>query len=384
MYSDRRRQCLKLTALALLVSWSLCGASDLDSNRQELHQLQERIRQAAARLQGQGETERSLASELQGVEEAQQQLGRRIDRLSGRLAALDLELLRTQRDSEQLATEVGRLDGLVRQRLGALYKQGNVGPLRFLLGGESPLRLAQDATYMERIVRRDRELMHQYRTQLSLQQTALERLNTLRRDERQLLERREQERAVLVEAAEVKSGLLQRVRRDRSALAVQLSELQQRAGELAALIKKLESARSAGYSPGNREFSAQKGRLPWPAEGRIRIGFGTSRHPELGTLFQSQGLELQVVPEQPVAAVWAGKVVFAERFKGYGQLLILEHGGGYYSLYAQLARLQHRVDDVVVQGEPLALPGGEHNDRLYFEIRKGGVPLDPREWLVQR
>lgn len=373
-----------LLAVLLLVAPSAGAADDAAENRRALQQLQDQIRQAAKRLEGQGATERNLLAELQEVDEAQRQLDRRIEGLNRRLQGLDRDLLQLGRESQAAATRIARLEEQVRQRLGLLYRQGNITPLRFLIGGEAPVRLAQDAFFMERVLRRDRELLQEYRRELAQRQETLTRLATLRHDEAQLLQQREGDVAVLAEAAALKGTLLARVRQERTQLAAQLAELQQRAVELAALIRRLEAARDTGPAPARLALSEQKGRLPWPAAGRVRIGFGTSRHPELGTLYQSQGVELLTDAGQAVTAVWPGKVVFANQFKGYGELMILEHGGGFFTLYAQLAQPARRVGDVVAQGDLLARPGGKDHDRLYFEIRKGGIPLDPREWLVPR
>ena len=88
--------------------------------------------------------------------------------------------------------------------------------------------------------------------------------------------------------------------------------------------------------------------------------------------------------DQPVAAVAAGKVIFASWFKGYGNLLILDHGDSFYTLYAQTSRLLKKVGDTVAAGEQIAFSGYEGNENLYFEVREGRTPLDPTKWLVRR
>ncbi|MEJ2699738.1 MAG: peptidoglycan DD-metalloendopeptidase family protein, partial [Desulfuromonadales bacterium] len=188
----------------------------------------------------------------------------------------------------------------------------------------------------------------------------------------------------LGQAAQLKAELLARVRRDRTALSARLSELQEKARDLAALVKKLESEKGREYTPETGIFSRQKGHLPWPVEGRIKVGFGTWRHPELGTMYESQGIEIAALANRPIDAVWDGEVIFADRFKGYGNLIIVDHGDNYYSLYAQASRLVKKVGDKVKRGETLAYSGFEGADAVYFEIRHRGDPLDPRAWLSPR
>jgi septal ring factor EnvC (AmiA/AmiB activator) len=174
---------------------------------------------------------------------------------------------------------------------------------------------------------------------------------------------------------------LTRVRREENTLGGQLAELKERANRLSALIKKLESAKPREYTPLTGDFAARKGFLPWPVNGRVRVGFGTSRHPEAGTLHDSQGIEIEAADEQPIAAIWSGQVIFADYFKGFGKMLILDHGNGYYTLYAQAARLTRKLGDKIAGGTVLAHAGAEG---VYFEVRHHGVPLNPENWLSAR
>jgi septal ring factor EnvC (AmiA/AmiB activator) len=124
--------------------------------------------------------------------------------------------------------------------------------------------------------------------------------------------------------------------------------------------------------------------LPWPAEGRVNYGFGQQKHPQLGTTFDSHGIEIAADSAQPVKAVADGRVIYANWFKGYGNLLIIDHGNSYYTLYAQNARLVKGVGDVVARGETVGFSGLPGSNGIYFEIRKGGTPQDPRPWLRKR
>jgi len=159
-----------------------------------------------------------------------------------------------------------------------------------------------------------------------------------------------------------------------------LADLQGRAKRIDGLIRNFETTRNREPAASGTLFSGQKGRLSWPVNGRVRIPFGNSRHPDLGTPYQSHGIEIEVSGDLPVKSVWSGKVVFANAFKGYNNLLIVDHGDGYYTLYAQTASLTCKVGDKINQGQIVAQTDGNAG-RFYFEIRKGGTPLDPKKWL---
>lgn len=376
--------CCGLLAGTCLPVAAVSAADNLDDNRRELQAIEQRIRQARDNLQLTSQAEAATQADLQSLDTDQNRLGELIVSGNQRLQLLAADLLQAGRQLEQTNTAVKILEERVRLRLAALYKRSDADLLQLVLAGESPTRLAEDFIYAGHIVRHDRELLQGYRTFLAEQKATRLRLESLSSEQQQLLEGQERERQALSEAAKVKEQLLAKIRQDRNVLAARLDALKERAGALAALIKRLESAGGERYSRKSGGFAVMQGQLPWPAHGQVRTGFGIGRHPELGSVFQSQGIELQVTAGDPVQAVWPGRVVFADHFKGYGQMLILEHGDGYYTLYAHLSRLASKVNAEVARGEILAYPGGGQGDRLYFEIRKGGTPLDPMQWLLPR
>ena len=190
----------------------------------------------------------------------------------------------------------------------------------------------------------------------------------------------EKERQEMVQLAKMKEDLLLQVRKDKNSLSRQLTDLQGRAKRIDGLIRNFETTRNRQPSAPGTLFSGQKGRLSWPIKGRVRIPFGNSLHPDLGTPYQSHGIEIEFSGDLPVKSVWSGKVVFANAFKGYNNLLIIDHGDGYYTLYAQTASLTCKVGDKISQGQIVAQTDG-NSGRFYFEIRKGGTPLDPLNWL---
>ncbi len=124
--------------------------------------------------------------------------------------------------------------------------------------------------------------------------------------------------------------------------------------------------------------------MRWPLTGRVIIGFGTQKDRKLGTYYESNGIEIAAKPGTPIKAVAAGTIVFADYFKGYGNLYILSHPGGYHTLYAQTDRMQKRVGENVAAGTLLGYSGLAGRDSVYFEIRSNGSPVNPLSWLSKR
>jgi septal ring factor EnvC (AmiA/AmiB activator) len=104
----------------------------------------------------------------------------------------------------------------------------------------------------------------------------------------------------------------------------------------------------------------------------------------LGTKIESNGLEIEAAPLTEVKAVWAGRVLYASPLKGFGNLVVIDHGDKYYSLYGHVARFSQKVGDIVSPREVIAISGHEGRDAVYFELRHRGAPVDPTAWLAPR
>lgn len=380
-----------LAGTALLLTFAIFGGGNvradtdgLKKNRRELEKIRKRIDRTADDLKEKKEKGRSLTADLKTVERELARSQRRLEDYARQTEKLDAEASARQEDVARARHRVESLQGQVRKRLVALYKNGDRDFVRALFDTGAPARKAEQCDFLTRIVRRDRQLLENYRRQVEELESALRQLAALRREKETLLGEVRRERETLAEARALKKKLLARVRSDEKALAAQLKELRQRAERMSALIKRLESDQTPEYTANSGLFASQKGRLPWPVRGPVKVGFGTMRHPQLGTLFDSQGIEITVSGEQPIAAVWPGRVIFASQFQGYGKLVIIDHGDKYYTLYAQGSRLTKKVGDRVAQGETVAYSGFADRNSVYFEIRHHGKPLDPSGWLRSR
>jgi len=375
---------MAMFAAALLLLTSVASADGLDESRKKLEEIESRITQTAKNLEAKRSAEPSLGEDLQAVEGELALLQAKVAARKRALAGLDGEIASKGEAVDGARRAIAVTEKDVRRRLAALYKNGEAGMVKILFSSSTPAQMAEDYDFFGRIVRRDRELLATYRRQAEELQAALARLADLRRQQQSSLADLGEEEKTTRRALRLKEEILVQVRRDRQALAAALTELRERASRLADLVKKLESDKTREYTEKPTLFSALKGRLSWPVDGVVRIGFGTARHPELGTMHDSQGIEIATTGTPPIKAVAAGRVIFANWFKGYGNLLIVDHGDSYYSLYAQAARLAKKVGEPVAAGETVGQSGLEGAAGVYFEIRRGGVPLDPGDWLRPR
>jgi len=374
--------------LLFLLVWLLpavaVGARDSGTVRSELESVQKKIRTTEQQLRQRRQQARRLVAQLHETDTRLGRLRQTLERGRRRLAGLEQEITRQQTVVEQAENARTQTERKLRQRLIALYKGGESQFFKVLFSARSPATMAEDYDVFRRMVNRDRELLTAYRQQRRQAEAELRQLEHLRAEQQRMLAERRRQEKELAERRRQKQQLLARIRQDEEALAVLLHELEEKARRLTDLVRKLERGESRRGRVAGTSFRSQKGRLPWPVAGPVRIGFGTGRHPVLGTRYESHGIEIVVNGEKPIRAVWDGRVIFAKPFRGYGNLMIIDHGDGFYTLYAQASRLLHRPGDRVERGETIAISGFEGADVVYFEIRQGSRPVDPLEWLAGR
>ncbi|SDL95876.1 Septal ring factor EnvC, activator of murein hydrolases AmiA and AmiB [Geoalkalibacter ferrihydriticus] len=376
-------QRLKRILLLLFVSLLppvMAASQSLDDSRKTLEQIQGRIQSTTRALEEKQAGARSLAADVKAMEADLARLNRQINDLERRDRELQEQIKVQERESAAARGRVEEVRLQVERRLVALYKEGESGPMSILFGSRTPARMAEEYDYMARVLSHDRELLEDFRLRVAQAEAARRKLETMQAEQRAVLAGVTDSRVAAQQAAALKGRLLSRVKQEEKALSHQLGELRDQAAELAQLVKKLESEQARRYT-GDGVFANLKGRLPWPLKGPVVLGFGPQIHPELGTQFDSQGIHIGVSDVRPVHAVADGRVVFANWFKGYGNLLILDHGDSYYTLYAQNARLLKGVGDAVKRGEAVGYSGLPGTNGIYFELRQGGTPQNPSSWL---
>jgi septal ring factor EnvC (AmiA/AmiB activator) len=161
---------------------------------------------------------------------------------------------------------------------------------------------------------------------------------------------------------------------------------------MTAAAEQLEAAIVAGTQneSGLPVLDARKlrGAMIWPAEGTVVEGFGDRKHPRFGTTTPHPGVEIEVAPGAAIRAVLAGQVVFARRFPGYGNTVLLDHGGGHMTVYARAAALNVTEGQIVAQEDILGTGGQYGADggppTIYFEFREAGKAVDPTIWLKKQ
>jgi septal ring factor EnvC (AmiA/AmiB activator) len=312
-------------------------------------------------------------------------------RLGAELAEVRARLDETEARARAFEADLHAQQRALEARAVALYKLGPLGPAEALLSARSLTDLARRARYLRAILAADRDQVARYdsgRKALNRESAALR----AQQEELAALERRQQDLADGLAAEQAARRALLDTIRDEQTLAEQAAaELAASAESLRALLEKLEAEAVARALEGVRtpppgDFQALRGRLAPPVPGDVVTPFGPREHPRFRTVTVSNGVEIRAPAGTEVRAVHHGRVVFAGWFRGYGKMLILDHGDQFYTLYAHAAELYKAVGEGVRQGEVVASvgeTGALDGPVLYFEIRQAGKPLDPSDWLAR-
>jgi septal ring factor EnvC (AmiA/AmiB activator) len=195
-----------------------------------------------------------------------------------------------------------------------------------------------------------------------------------------------------------KTVYLSQVREDKKGYIASLKDLQVNARRLQVMVERLEARNRKSYTKKksnvgsdnalplipDKGFGSQKGRLAIPVKGEIVDRFGRHKHPDFNSYTVSNGISIVSPLGTEIHAVYDGQVIYADYFKGYGNMIIVDHGGGFFSLYAHAAKISKRVGANVARNDILASVGDVDSPRgsmLYFEIRYQGKPIDPAPWF---
>lgn len=342
--------------------------SEISSLKQRLEDVRRRARTAEQELE-EADLELSIRNhELAIAIDVQKQLERERQTIDGQVT--------------ELGTRVARQKDYLKRRLIALYRLGGLSYLRMLLTLDQQRDPGAAIAMLTYLINHDSRMIQRFqsdRAQLEIRLVELaDRQKKIAEATQVIGERR---RAVAAAYSE-KQRRLEKLRSEESGSQAQLAELVEKARRLERLVELL-SRQQAGVvtSADIRQF---RGALGWPVSGSVVEKFGRQRNAKFATVTMNNGLKIAASPRTQVCAVFQGTVLFTQWFKGYGNLIILDHGNRVLSLYGNLSGPSVAVGDRVAAGQVIAGVGESEDGKsgyLYFEVRQDNRPEDPVGWL---
>lgn len=369
--------------------------------KDDLHVIKHEIREKKTELKKNKKIEKQVSVELSKIENNLKQKEASLKQMSSDLLKVEQSLGKTGIEIQQATAEAEIKRDQINKRLVSMYKAGEMGTARMFFASGSFPQMLENQRFMQVVLRGDQKLFAEYTSkvdQLKGLKNILE--SDLARKEKIIASIGAKKIEIEEEKAK-KASYLSSVKEKSKSQQASIKELEANARRLQAMMARLEANSRKSYNlkksnkntigehdplppVADKGFSAQKGRLAVPVKGEILSQFGRHKHPEFNSFTVSNGISIAAPKGTDIRSVFDGQVIFADYFKGYGNMVIIDHGGGYFSLYGHATRLNKKVGSKVARNDVIAGVGDLDSSRgsmLYFELRHQGKPIDPAPWF---
>ncbi len=395
--NDKHR--LLAGAAAALLSVFLAAGSLLSATldqqiaqqKKELDQLNKRIQFHSRELAQAQKKEKGYLRELSTFDS-------RVQQTKEQIALLDLEIQKNKNELEQVSASIAKqnerisaLQEILAQRCVAIYKYGGAADLNVLLSAADLTELNNLTYLMNRLSREDEKNIEALENEkLALKANEL-KLQQSSEELAQRVKQRERDLAANKQSAARRRELLSRIEKEKQVHQAAMRESEEAQREVQKKIsdylrKKAEAQKNAGNKGAPKgSVLTHKGRFDWPVpDRRITSKFGTRIHPKFKTKRQHTGIDIASASGTPIKTAGAGEVIFAGWMRGYGQVIIIDHGSNYATVYAHMSKILVDDGDIVKKGAVIGRVGqtgvatGPH---LHFEVRVNGTARDPMKYL---
>ncbi|MEC4678795.1 MAG: peptidoglycan DD-metalloendopeptidase family protein [Nitrospirota bacterium] len=331
--------------------------------------------------------ERSLLTEMEAID-------RRLTLLKREASLLELDIKKKEGEAEIISVRIKAVSSdietgrkIILARIKSIYKEKQGAAFKILFAAQDYPDLLRKIQYLKIVAQKEDETL----TQFKARHVELEEKKSLLVE---VTERMVADREALAlklsqsrKERKKKDRFLARVRKERTFFKRVIVEMGESSKKVQGLILTLEKKKKALRVVLPGRFSAARGKLRWPNDGKLVSRFGRQKHPRFNEMIYRKGIEITPGQGGEVRSIFGGEVVYADWFRGYGMMVMIDHGENYYSLYAHLAQLLVGVGDEVKKDHIVGEVGGtglSDGSNLYFEIRHQGKPTNPVSWLQKR
>jgi len=373
--------------LVLVFSIPAFGQQDISEYQKRLTKITQEIEQLKLKIKEEEEKESTTLSRLDRIGFEKRLIKKEISRYAIQLEKANRELTSIERSIPQLKAKLDKGKQSIEKILVTTYKFGKFSFFQFMLQAENMGTLISESKHLTLLAQYQEKKISDYMETLNQLRTAEKELQTKKKEASLLIQGAKKKRKEF-EAQERKNrALIREIKKNRKIHLQTLEELKERAQQLQLLIEKLLKEEISFPFPLIPLYE-NKGKLPWPIEGKVVTPFGLQRHPQFNTTTMNNGIEISPRANHVIVrSIHPGKVVYSDHFQGYGNLIIVDHGMAYHSLYGHCSDFLVKKGDMVKAEQPIALVGdigSLKGDSVYFEVRFKTKPLNPLQWLKKR
>lgn len=365
---------------------------NLREEQRRLEEIRDELKQMRARRNKARKEEKSALQKLQETEQELELIQLLLKELNRKAERTQERIEQTEEELETIQQKLAEQQELMGLRLREIYKFYQINEFEAFLTAESFADLIEKQRYMELLAVQDQELYEEIEANKARIERKKERLEQIIVTLNELQEEQIAEKEKALTEKTKKEAVLNDVRTQKAEAEKAIKDLERAQEEVQNIINRLESARKrrlAGKpnlpkSTGNHYLDKNKGRVLWPVSGKVITKFGLHKHPVFRTQTFNKGINIAADKGTPIKSIDDGNVVYVSWFRGYGKYVIIDHGEGYYSLYAHCSDILVQVGEKISRGQVIAHVGDTGSlvgNALHFELRKNGEPIDPLLYL---
>ena len=370
---------------------------ELESQNSAIQSLKDEINATKKRIQSEGRKEKSSVRRVSNLSEEISLLQQLLKEIKKEEKLLVADISRSERKIGESEEELDTLRTRYARRLSTIYKKGQISNLEKILSSTSWRQAIYRTKYLKIISEIDQKTHDTIRSlliQIGRQKLELE---AVLRKKRRLKRDREKTLASVRSKKKKEQRELVKIRKSQKDLKVYLTEKQAGVKQLEDIIKKIqedfarsereERIRKQQMVLKSKEFPKLKWQLQWPAEGRVITKFGRQWNPKLKTTTENPGIDIKGKPGSQIRSVLGGVVTTITFIRGFGTTIIIDHGGGFYTVYSHVTNVETNEDSQVRSGDVIAYMGDSgsiNGSQLHFEIWGQGKKLNPEYWLTRK
>jgi len=380
------RTLLMVSAFSAMLCPSFSHAS---SPHEEYNKIQKEMKTHKEKLESAKRRESSILSDLESTSKQLRDVEDALKKYKHQLSNTESTIAQVESDIARNKRTIDKLREWIRRKLRVIHRYGlNSEVFMLFLSAEDISELVRTGKYLQYITAYEHGILKTYKGTLESLTEKEMQLISLRKELSRNKEKVQAEEESLEEKKNKKESLLATVKKEKNTHTRMLREMEESSQRLLDIIRESErSEKEKEETFSTKSFAGLKGKLPWPVDGKVAIPYGSQKDPQFNTPIFRSGSYIKCNADAVAKAVHSGKVVFAEWFKGYGQLVIVNHGDGYHTLYGSLSEIFTKVGDIIKGKQAVGRVGSSgllNAPGLYFELRYKGKPIDPAQWLQRR
>lgn len=360
---------------------------DIQGSRNEAKSINREIEMGTAELLMFTKRETSIVNSLNDIDLTLDKARKTASSLKKELADIEIEIQKVTNTSKALQERIKTSEEYASKRLVALYKLNWLGKIYVLASAQSMYELFHRKKLLEQVLTYDENIWQNLLDNKEKLRQLLIELNAKKNEKLAVETDLEKQINVMSRERQKRIQLLENIRKRKSLKLAAIEALKEAAADLDHTVISLKSGADLTEPQKNispKSFSSLKGLLNMPVKGKIVSFYGPQRNKKFNVINFQSGIEIKADRGEPIRAVYNGRILYARWFKGYGNMIIIDHGNNYYTIYAHAQEIFASQGDTVEMGEVVATVGDSGSmigPSLHFEVRHHGKPVDPLEWI---